>query len=186
MVQAPTLVTDRLTLSAHRADDLAPLSAMWAAAEVYSMIGGQPRASEDVWIRLLRSIGQWTLLGYGAWVVRDRENGRLLGEVGLIEAKRPINPPLSVPEVGWTLIPAAHGRGIASEAMKAVLFWADDQRIMETCCIIDPANQPSIRLAETLGYSVARESLYHDRLLRIFTRTNLGFANAGREPQLLS
>lgn len=143
---------------------------MWADPRVFKMIGGQPRSREDVWIRLLRSIGQWTLFGYGAWIVRDRETGALLGEVGLIEARRAIEPPLRVPEVGWTIIPAAHGRGVAREAMNVVLAWADDQRIMETCCIIDPQNQPSIRLAERLGYAPAGNAQYRDKLTRVFVR----------------
>jgi hypothetical protein len=33
---------------------------MWADPGVYAMIGGKPRAREDVWIRLLRSVGCWT------------------------------------------------------------------------------------------------------------------------------
>lgn len=56
---------------------------MWADPKIFELIGGQPRSREDVWIRLLRSIGQWTLFGYGAWIVRDRATGVLLGEVGL-------------------------------------------------------------------------------------------------------
>ncbi len=181
MSPAPTLITDRLMLRAHQADDLEPLAAMWATPEVYRMTGGKPRSREDVWIRLLRSIGQWALFGYGAWVVRDGATGELLGELGLIQAKRAINPPLPAPEVGWTLIPAAHGQGIASEAMKTVLVWADDQPIMRTCCIINPANQASIRLAERLGYTFTREARYHEEPTRVFERIRPEGVSATRE-----
>ncbi|WP_294237793.1 GNAT family N-acetyltransferase [uncultured Sphingomonas sp.] len=169
-MSAPTLTTDRLTLRGHHPDDLDALAAMWAEPGVYAMIGGKPRAREEVWIRLLRSIGQWMAFGYGAWVVCDRATGAVLGDIGLLESRRAIVPELTVPEVGWTLVPAAHGRGYAGEAMRAVLGWADGQGIGRTCCIIAPDNAPSIRLAEKLGYGAPVEGVYHDRPIRIFHR----------------
>ncbi|WP_343526135.1 GNAT family N-acetyltransferase [Sphingomonas sp.] len=166
----PTLTTERLTLRGHHPDDLDALAAMWADPAVYGMIGGKPRPREDVWIRLLRSIGCWTVFGYGAWVVCDRASGAVLGDIGLLESQRTITPPLTVPEVGWTLVPAAHGKGYAGEAMRAVLEWADGHGVGRTCCIIDPANTASIRLAEKLGYGAPVEGVYHDRVMQIFHR----------------
>ncbi|MET3438251.1 GNAT family N-acetyltransferase [Sphingomonas sp. 1185] len=167
---APTLTTERLTLRGHHPDDLDALSAMWAEPAVYGMIGGKPRPREDVWIRLLRSVGCWTVFGYGAWVVCDRATGDVLGDMGLLESRREIRPELTVPEAGWTLVPKAHGRGYAGEAMRAVLDWADARGIGRTCCIIDPGNAASIGLAGKLGYAAPVEGVYHDRPIRIFHR----------------
>lgn len=167
---APTLTTERLTLRGHHPDDLDALAAMWAEPAVYEMIGGKPRHPEDVWIRLLRSIGKWTAFGYGAWVVCDRATGDVLGDMGLLESRREIRPELTVPEAGWTLVPKAHGRGYAGEAMRAVLDWADARGIGRTCCIIDPGNAASIGLAGKLGYAAPVEGVYHDRPIRIFHR----------------
>lgn len=167
---APLLRTDRLVLTGHRPADLDALAAMWSDVRVYAAIGGQPRAREEVWIRLLRSIGTWTAFGYGSWVVRETADGPALGEVGLIEAKRAIDPPLAAPETGWTLSPALHGQGYAREAMAAVLGWADKQGLARTQCIIDPANAASIRLATELGYARLREARYHDRPILCFER----------------
>jgi len=167
---APTLTTERLTLRGHHPDDLDALSAMWAEPAVYERIGGKARPREDVWIRLLRSIGQWTAFGYGAWVVCDRATGDVLGDMGLLESRREITPALLAPEAGWTLATAAHGKGYAGEAMRAILDWADGQGIGRTCCIIDPGNAASIRLAEKLGYAAPIEGVYHDRPIRIFHR----------------
>ncbi|HJO64415.1 MAG TPA: GNAT family N-acetyltransferase [Sphingomonas sanguinis] len=169
-MSAPTLTTERLTLRGHHPDDLDALAAMWADPGVYAMIGGKPRAREEVWIRLLRSVGQWTAFGYGAWVVCDRATGEVLGDIGLLESRRAIVPELTVPETGWTLIPAAQGKGYAGEAMRAVLGWADGQGLTRTCCIIDPANTASIRLAGKLGYGSPIEGVYHDRTIQIFHR----------------
>ena len=167
---APTLATLRLTLTAHAADDLDDAAAMWADPAVYAMIGGQPRAREDVWIRLLRSIGQWTLFGYGAWVVRETETGRFAGEIGLIEARRVIDPAIDAPEMGWALASHAQGKGYAREALDAVLAWSDAHGIGRTMCIIDPGNAPSIRLAGKIGYRPLARGTYHDRPIDLYER----------------
>lgn len=150
---APVLHTARLTLSGHAPGDLDALAAIWADPRVYAHIGGQPRSREEVWIQLLRHIGQWAAFGRGMWVLRETASGRLVGEAGLMDARRDIQPPMpDVPEAGWILASAGHGRGFAREAMDAVLAWADGQQIARTACIIDPGNTASIRLADRLGY----------------------------------
>ena len=165
----PVLTTDRLILTVHRPADLDALAAMWAHPAVFERIGGVARSREEVWIRLLRSIGQWQAFGYGSWVVRERTGG-FVGELGLIEARRAIDPPLALPETGWTVSPAVHGRGFAGEAMAAVLAWADARGIARTTCIIDPANTPSLRLAARLGYAAARTAEYKGRPIEILER----------------
>ena len=174
---APILTTARLTLTGHTATDLEDCAAMWSDPRIYAMIGGQPRSREDVWIRLLRSIGQWTLFGYGSWIARDTATGRLIGELGLIEARRAIAPSIDAtpglsPEIGWTLAGAAQGHGYAAEALTAILAWTD-ARIPATTCIIDPANAPSIRLAERLGYRQRAQGTYRDAPILIFDRAAL-------------
>lgn len=168
---APTIDTARLTLRAHHPDDLDACAAMWADPRVYAMIGGKPRPREEVWIRLLRSIGQWSAFGYGSWLLHDRFTGRFVGEIGLIEARRAIEPSIDdAPEHGWALAGDAHGQGFASEAMAAVLGWVDAQGIATTRCIIDPGNHPSIRLAERHGYGDVVTGRYHDAPILIFAR----------------
>jgi len=171
---APTLTTARLTMTGHRRADLDACAAMWADPRVYAMIGGKPRVREEVWLRLLRSVGQWQLFGYGGWVVRETASGRFVGDVGLIEAERAIMPPLTVPEVGWAVVPAFHGQGMAREAVEAALDWADRKGPRATCCIIHPDNAASIRLAERVGYRFLREARYSDAPTLVFERTAPG------------
>ncbi len=170
-MHAPTLTTARLTLTAYTPDDLEECAAMWAEPAVYTMIGGKPRSREEVWIRLLRSIGQWAAFGYGSWVVRARDDGRWIGEMGLIEARRAIVPAIDdAPEAGWTMTGAAHGRGYAREGLAAALGWVDARGLARTRCIIDPGNAPSLRLAAHLGYAPWAEGQYHDKPIRILER----------------
>ena len=149
-----TLETERLIMRPHVRADFDESLAMWSDPEVIRFIGGQPFSREEVWARLLRYVGHWTLLGFGYWVVRDKASGRFVGEVGFADFQRQIEPALDgTPEIGWALTPAAHGRGYATEAVRAALRWADAQwPAADTACIIAPDNTASLRVAQKCGY----------------------------------
>ena len=148
-----SLETDRLTMRPHVLEDYDDSFAMWSNPEVIRFIGGQPFTREEVWARLLRYVGHWTLLGFGYWVVRDKASGRFVGEVGFANFRRQIEPPLNgTPEVGWALTPAFQGRGYATEAVRAALRWADAEwPAADTACIVAPENTPSLRVAQKCG-----------------------------------
>ena len=90
--------------------------------------------------------------------------GDYLGEIGLADFKRDIDPPLpAVPECGWVLSPRAQGRGVASEALAAVIAWAEGHfGPTPMVCIIAPGNAASLRVAEKAGFREVRRALYHD------------------------
>jgi RimJ/RimL family protein N-acetyltransferase len=169
---APPLDTDRLTLRAHRRDDLADTAAMWGDPEVTRHIGGRPFSREECWWRLLRNIGHWQVMGFGYWVVRERGTGRFVGEVGLADLLRDLRPSFEgAAEAGWVLSPAAHGRGYATEAMRAVLAWSDAHLAGKRhVCMIDPGNDASIRVAEKLGFRELARSTYHDEPAILYER----------------
>lgn len=150
----PTIETERLRLRGHRAEDLPHCAAMWAEEGVTRFIGGKPLTEEETWLRLLRHVGHWTLLGFGYWVVEDKATGRFLGEAGLAEFHREIVPSIvGTPEAGWVFATAAHGNGYASEAMQAILAWGRTRfGNTRTVCLIGPENTASLRLAAKLGF----------------------------------
>ncbi|WP_417497362.1 GNAT family N-acetyltransferase [Maricaulis sp.] len=171
-ITIPTLTTERLVLRGHRAADFEGSLALWTDPAVIRFIGGRASSEQEVWQRLLRYAGMWGLLGYGYWAITDRADGAFLGEAGLADLKREIEPPLGgVPESGWALRPSAHGRGLAGEAMRAVLDWADTSLEQpETCCIIDPANTASTRLAGKLDYQARHTAKLADNAVTVFYR----------------
>ena len=61
----PVLETARLRLRGHRVDDLPQCAAMWAEEGVTRFIGGKPLTKEETWLRMLRHVGHWSLLGFG-------------------------------------------------------------------------------------------------------------------------
>ncbi|MDQ2893609.1 MAG: GNAT family N-acetyltransferase [Pseudomonadota bacterium] len=167
---APILVTDRLTLRAHRVDDLDDCIALWAEPAVYRYIGGKPQSREEVWQRVLRYIGHWRAIGFGYWIAHETATGRLVGELGVIDTRRDTVPTFEgTPEGGWALAGWAHGQGFAREALDAIFGWTDPQ-IARTMCIIDPANAASIRLAERLGYRFLNRGTYRDAPTNLYER----------------
>jgi RimJ/RimL family protein N-acetyltransferase len=174
MPGAPEIDTARLTLRAHTLADFDECASMWGDPEVTRHIGGRPLSEEEVWARVMRYAGFWTLLGVGYWVLRERATGRFVGEAGLADFRRDITPPLGdAPEVGWALATWAHGRGLATEAVAALLAWADANRAMprlasgRTVCLIAPENAASIRVAEKCGYRGSARGTYkgHETLI---------------------
>lgn len=169
----PAIDTERLTLRGQRMVDFDDSAALWGDPDITRFIGGKPQSREEAWTRFLRSIGHWSLMGFGFWVVRERDSGRFVGEVGFAEFRREIDPSTEgTPEMGWILAPHAHGKGYATEAVRAALAWAatafgPDQRIV---CIIGPSNQASIRVAEKCGFARVADATYRDEPILMFTQ----------------
>lgn len=169
----PIIETARLTLRAHRAEDLDTCAAMWSSPIVTRYIGAKPSSRTDTWMRMLRYAGLWSMLGYGYWAVEERASSRFVGDVGLADFYRELTPSIrGIPEAGWVLDPACHGQGYATEALRAALAWAD-VNIMhdETACIIAPENVASIRVAEKAGYIERARTTYHNAPTILFMRS---------------
>lgn len=150
---APTLTTDRMILTALSLDHWPAYAAMWADPRTTQFIGGKPRTYTESWGKFSASAGLWSLLGYGYWAFTDRQSGALLGVGGLSHWERGIVELEGFPEAGWGLAPEAWGKGLATEAISAVLRWSDDVlKAHEVRCIIDPGNAVSRRVAEKLGF----------------------------------
>ena len=164
-VKIPTLETPRLTLRAHRAADFPDCFAMWSDPAVTRFIGGKPSTQQQSWMRILTYIGHWSLLGFGYWAIEEKGTGSFVGDLGFADFHRDSRPSLAgVPEMGWALAPAFHGRGYASEAGLAAVAWADAHfDAPRTACLIDCENAPSMRLAQKFGYQTFERANYGER-----------------------
>jgi len=141
----PTLASERLLLRAFRDTDLDPYAAFWAS-EAARFVGG-PCGRADAWRRMAMYAGHWLLRGYGIWALEERGSGAFLGQAGLWFPEG-----WPEPEIHWLLMGEATGRGYATEAARRVRDHARDELGWTTVVsCIDPANLPSIRVAERLG-----------------------------------
>jgi RimJ/RimL family protein N-acetyltransferase len=170
----PTLETPRLRLRAHTATDYPASCALWAHPEVIRYTLGKPATPEEVWSRMLRYLGSWAFLGYGYWVIEERETRAFVGEVGLCNLQRDLTPPLGdLPEIGWSLSPAHQGKGYATEAAQAALDWSAAPPLCarKIACIVHAGNVPSRRVAQKLGFTPSHTTIYRDAPTLVLFRT---------------
>ena len=154
-IVVPTLETERLLLRGHQISDFSDSAEMWADQEVVAHISGVPSSEEQSWSRLLRYSGHWHHMGFGYWVVESKADGSFLGEVGFADYHRDTEPSLAgKPEAGWVFNVRSHGKGYATEAVTAMLVWADaNLDYTSTAAMFDPSYLPSINVAKKVGYS---------------------------------
>ena len=173
-MDVPVVETERLILRGHVLADFPAFAAMRADPVVMRFIGkGEIQSEEDAWSGFLGLAGHWNLLGHGVWAIEERSSGMLLGGVGISEKKRPKEHPASgAPEMGWSLASSAHGKGYASEALRAALAWGRDffgpARVV---CVISDGNDASVRLAEKHGFVQFATASRYGRGRRVFART---------------
>jgi RimJ/RimL family protein N-acetyltransferase len=179
--EVPVIETERLRLRGHRPEDFADCAAMWADPVVTRYIGGKPLSEEDVWARTLRYVGHWAWLGFGYWVVEEKSTGNFAGEMGFSDWKREIEPSLKdVPELGWVLATRVHGKGYATEAVRAAMAWGDANirtaqlAIGKMVCIIHPEHQRSIWVAEKSGFKEVLRTTYKGEPTILFARQKSG------------
>lgn len=157
-----TLTTDRLILTPVALADFEAFCALWRDEVFHRHITGRALTGEEVWFRLLRDIGHWSVLGRGNWAIRLKDTGAFVGSVGVLDFRREITPRLDAPELGWGVAGAFQGRGLAGEALACALHWADTVlKAPRTVCMIAPGNAPSLRLADRAGYVRYGEGVYH-------------------------
>jgi RimJ/RimL family protein N-acetyltransferase len=173
MPAIPTLETERLLLRPYRREDFEPFAAMWADHAVVRFIGGQPFTREQSWIRFLRQAGMWEMMGFGFFALEEKATGAFVGEAGFHELYRDISPSLfGTLETGWGLTRPAQGQGLAEEAVRAALAWADEAVPgLRRTCMIEPGNVASIRVAEKLGFRGFGHGSYHGTPMLLFERT---------------
>ena len=147
----PVLETERLTLRAPVLDDLKPMAAFFES-ERSRYVGG-PRDASGSYTSLVSRLGHWVLNGYGLWHITEKSSGAFIGWTGMIFA-----PGWDEPELGWTLLDGAEGKGYAYEAAcTARQYAAQHQGMNGVISYIAPANARSIVLAQRMGATFERD-----------------------------
>jgi RimJ/RimL family protein N-acetyltransferase len=147
MIQIPEITTARLRLRAPSVSDHARELEFYSSDHAH-FVGGQ-KGPYDTWSTIVSRIGHWAVRGYGFWHLDELETGRYVGRCGCL---MPYGWP--EPEIGWSLMPDATGKGYATEAARAARAHAYDVLGWKTAIsLIDPANPPSQGVAERLGCS---------------------------------
>jgi RimJ/RimL family protein N-acetyltransferase len=140
--QPPTIETARLELRPFASADLDALAHIYADPAVMATIRGGPRTRAQTAASLQMYAEAWRQHGYGVWAVTERPTGMLLGMCGFVERA----------ELGYILVRAAWGRGIATEAAGACLrFGFESLGYEEISAGALHENTGSLRVIEKLG-----------------------------------
>ena len=144
--------------------DLDYFRKFFADPEASQHVGG-PIGREDTWRRLLTGAALWKLTGIGMWAVERRSDGATVGHVGFFDFLRDCEPSIAgAVEMGWILAPEAQGQGLASEACNAILTWFEEHFGKQPMwAMISPGNEPSMKLAEKLGFQRQPDGAYRDK-----------------------
>lgn len=150
------LETDRLILRRQIPADLDDLWALYCDPEVTRFIPDAPRSRDEA-----REELEWHMNGHprrpelGLWATDHKPDGAFIGRCGLlpwtIDGQEEV-------EVAYSLSQAHWGRGLATEAARAIADYAFQQLgLQRLVCLIFPENTASVRVAEKIGMRLERE-----------------------------
>lgn len=112
--------TPRLRLRPFRDGDAADVYAYARDPRVGPIAGWPPHRSMEESLEIIRTV----FSAPGVFAMEERESGRVVGSVGFV-GNHPAGEQADCPddEVGYALSPAYWGRGLAPEAVEAVLAY---------------------------------------------------------------
>ncbi|MDB5962834.1 MAG: guanosine monophosphate synthetase [Massilia sp.] len=145
----PVLTTARLRLEPLDDQHLDGFHRLNSIAEVMRFISGRPETVEETRAGIARVKAAWHTFGYSWWAFIDRQTGELIG-AGCIQhlAKDAANPL----ELGWRLLPAMWGKGLASEAAQAMAAYAfETLAAPQLVAVCGPDNTASAKVMQRLG-----------------------------------
>lgn len=168
----PRIETDRLVLRMMGLDDFEDYAAMLADPGCFRFSERGPMSRDEAWVRLLRHVGHWALIGWGQFGLFEKSSGRFVGEAGPANFNRGFGSHWDeAPEGGWSVAGWAQGQGYATEAMLAAIGWTEERLGTDRMvCLIHAENAPSLRVAEKLNFRATGERIYRGYSALLFER----------------
>jgi RimJ/RimL family protein N-acetyltransferase len=145
-----TLATARLLLRRPRPADAAAILARYAGDPEVTRLVGWPRhtAVADTSGFLEFDAGQWQQAPAGSYLIEARDGGALLGSTGFL-----FETPYRA-MTGYVLARDAWGRGIATEALAAMVGAAAPLGVRRLFALCHHEHRASARVLEKCGFSL--------------------------------
>ena len=155
------ILTARLRLRPLRDEDLDALAAVYLHPRVIPWIG--PHTREDVEREIALQREHQATFGWSFWAVEDRFTERFIGDCGL----QPLEHRGPEIELGYDLHPDAWGRGLATEAARAVIGEAfGPLGVDRVVAVVKPDHVASQRVLEKAGlHRVGTRFAYGESML---------------------
>ena len=144
------LETERLFVRDWVPDDWKRYRPLATDPRVLKYIGrGEPSSEERVKQFVWGGIEKAKSRGWILWPVIHRDDAELIGFCGFSDGFPPDV------EIGWRLRPEYWGQGLATEIASAVMAYGWKRfQFDRLISVVQPANRPSIRVAEKLGMTL--------------------------------
>jgi len=152
MWPAPEQVdAERFLLEPLSIDHAPEMVTVLADPSLYEFTGGEPPTLEGLVRRYVaQSVGrsndgsEWWL----NWVIREKGSGALVGfvqatvegEMGKLSA-----------DIAWVVAPDAQGRGVATEATRAMIQWLQERGVRSFGAFVHPQHRASMAVAKNQG-----------------------------------
>ena len=166
--QHRVIVTDRLRLRPWSTEDAEAALAVYGAGEVARWLSPAMERVPDVTAMAAR-LDQWATedrdAPEGRWAVELLDTGRVVGGVAVL----PLPPDGEDLEVAWQLAPEAWGRGLATEAGRAVASYAFTAGVEELFAVVRTQNSRGAATAQRAGMEwVGETEKYYDLRLQVY------------------
>ncbi len=158
---ATTITTDRLTLRAPAASDLAAYVSFYAVSDTKVEKYRYRTSAAEIQAILDQDIAHWSK-GFGMWLITLSGDATVVGGAGICH---PDDWPSH--ELTWWLMPDQRGHGYATEANRAVISFAYDNLgwpMLETH--FRDENTAARKLATRLGGAKIRRDQFPDNVWR--------------------
>jgi ribosomal-protein-alanine N-acetyltransferase len=145
---AERIETDRLVLVRPAAADAQAIFERYASDPAVTRYLAWPthKSVEDTRLFVGFSDAEWDRSPAGPYLIRSREDGRLLGATGLSFDTA------GAASTGYVLAQDAWGRGYATEALRAMVELAHSLGLPSLTAYCHPDHAPSIRVLEKCGF----------------------------------
>lgn len=159
----PVLETNRLRLRQMRHSDTQAFYALRSNEAIMKYIGRErPKTPDEVKPLIDKILSDYEQSEGISWAITPKETGAIIGTIGFWR----IDKPNHRAEIGYLLHTDYWGKGIASEAMHAVLAYAfKELKFHAIEANVDPLNEASKKLLLRAGFvqeAYFRESYFFD------------------------
>ena len=173
--QTKIIETEHLFLRQLTPADLDALFAFYQDGRVSQYIPDAPQTYAETETELLAIMENYGRYGFGLWAAIDKASGLFIGRCGLIpwtiEGREEV-------EVAYALTPAFWGRGLATEAARAIVqYGLEHLHLPRLICLVLPENLASIRVALKAGMNLSGEISVDGLTVLCYSISRLGQPN---------
>ncbi len=145
-----TITTDRLVLTAPTANDAEAIFRGYASDPEVTAFVGWPRhqSIDDTFGFIEFSNSEWSRSSVGPYLIRSRDDGRLLGSTGISCTGR------GDAMTGYVLARSCWGNGYATEAVRAMIVVARDLKLQSLFALCHPDHQASCHVLVKTGFQI--------------------------------